>query len=174
VSTDYFTADEYARILSATYRLDEYAERSWGPERRGTRIRALAELMRWSVLRTRDAATLGFPRSSDNKLMLYQAKTGIPVFVPLPPEVADLRNPDGTCKRAHCHMFRDTFAVEMLLGRRSHRLGLDPARPFLRAHYRAALLALGPRPPGTTRKERSIGVAIAAKSLRRGKLTLRH
>jgi integrase len=89
------------------------------------------------------------------KLMRYQAKTGVPVFVPLPPEVAeplrsipprlkplillerqrpaktyvadwqrsyrrlfavaDLRNPDGTPKRAHCHMFRYTFAAEMLL-----------------------------------------------------------
>jgi integrase/recombinase XerD len=94
----------------------------------------------------------------ENKLLLYQAKTGTPVYVPLPPEVAellrkvpdgmrpnpryffwsgngdpktfvanwqrsyrrlfkiaDLRNPDGSPKRAHCHMFRDTFAVEMLL-----------------------------------------------------------
>jgi integrase len=158
VPTDYFTADEYARILSATYRLDEDAERSWAPEKRGIRIRALTELMRWSGLRIRDAATLECSRLVDNKLMLYQAKTGLPVFVPLPPEVADLlrlippglkpnpryffwsgnglpktfvanwqraysrlfavaglRNPDGTAKRAHCHMFRDTFAVEMLL-----------------------------------------------------------
>lgn len=30
-------------------------------------------------------------------------------------KVADLRKPDGTPKRCHCHMFRDTFAVEMLL-----------------------------------------------------------
>jgi integrase/recombinase XerD len=30
-------------------------------------------------------------------------------------KVADLRRPDGTPKRCHCHMFRDTFAVEMLL-----------------------------------------------------------
>ena len=97
-------------------------------------------------------------RLVENKLMLYQAKTGTPVFVPLPPhvadllrsipaglkpnpnyffwsgnglpktfvanwqrayrrlfKVADLRKPDGTPKRCHCHMFRDTFAVEMLL-----------------------------------------------------------
>jgi integrase len=114
--------------------------------------------MRWSGLRIRDAVTLECSRLEENKLLLYQAKTGIPVFVPLPPEVAellrsippclkpnpryffwsgnglpktfvanwqrayrrlfkiaDLRNPDGTPKRAHCHMFRDTFAVEMLL-----------------------------------------------------------
>jgi integrase/recombinase XerD len=35
VPTDYFTADEYKRIIGATYRLGEYAERSWAPEKRG-------------------------------------------------------------------------------------------------------------------------------------------
>jgi integrase/recombinase XerD len=158
VPTDYFTADEYKRIIGATYRLGEYAERSWAPEKRGIRIRALTELMRWSGLRIRDAATLECGRLVENKLMLYQAKTGTPVFVPLPPHVADLLRsippglkpnpnyffwsgnglpktfvanwqrayrrlfkvadlckPDGTAKRCHCHMFRDTFAVEMLL-----------------------------------------------------------
>ena len=29
-------------------------------------------------------------RLQDNKLLLYQAKTGTPVFVPLPPHVAEL------------------------------------------------------------------------------------
>lgn len=158
VPTDYFTADEYKRIIGATYRLGEYAERSWAPEKRGIRIRALTELMRWSGLRIRDAVTLECGRLVENKIMLYQAKTGTPVFVPLPPHVADLlrsippglkpnpnyffwsgnglpktfvanwqrayrrlfnvadlRKPDGTPKRCHCHMFRDTFAVEMLL-----------------------------------------------------------
>jgi integrase/recombinase XerD len=158
VPTDYFTADEYKRIIGATYRLGEDAERSWAPEKRGIRIRALTELMRWSGLRIRDAVTLECSRLDENKLLLYQAKTGIPVFVPLPPhvadllrsippglkpnpnyffwsgnglpktfvanwqrayrrlfKVADLRKPDGTLKRCHCHMFRDTFAVEMLL-----------------------------------------------------------
>jgi len=158
VPTDFFTADEYKRIIGATYRLGEYAERSWAPEKRGIRIRALTELMRWSGLRIRDAVTLECGRLVENKLMLYQAKTGTPVFVPLPPhvadllrsipaglkpnpnyffwsgnglpktfvanwqrayrrlfKVADLRKPDGTPKRCHCHMFRDTFAVEMLL-----------------------------------------------------------
>jgi integrase/recombinase XerD len=32
--------------------------------------------------------------------------------------IADLRNPDGTPKRCHPHMFRDTFAVELLLAGR--------------------------------------------------------
>ena len=158
VPTDYFTADEYKRTIDATYRLGEYAERSWAPEKRSIRIRALTDLIRWSGLRIRDAVTLECSRLDENKLLLYQAKTGIPVFVPLPPhvadllrsippglkpnpnyffwsgnglpktfvanwqrayrrlfKVADLRKPDGTPKRCHCHMFRDAFAVEMLL-----------------------------------------------------------
>jgi hypothetical protein len=35
--------------------------------------------MRWSGLRIRDAATLECSRLTENKLMLYQAKTGIPM-----------------------------------------------------------------------------------------------
>jgi integrase len=92
VPTDYFTADEYKRIVSATYRLGDDAERSWSPEKRGVRIRALTELMRWSGLRIRDAVTLECSRLDGNKLLLYQAKTGIPVFVPLPPHVVELLN----------------------------------------------------------------------------------
>lgn len=158
VPTDYFPRHEYAKIVDATYRLEEYAERSWAPEKRGARIRALTELLRWSGLRIRDAVTLERSRLVGNKLLLYQAKTGTPVYVPLPPhvvellrnvpdglkpsrmyffwsgngdpktyvanwqrsyrrlfEVANLQKPDGTPKRCHCHMFRDTFAVEMLL-----------------------------------------------------------
>jgi integrase/recombinase XerD len=156
--TDYFTADEYELILDACGRLDEFGERAYDPEKRGARIRALTELMRWSGLRIRDAVTLERSRRDGNKLLLYRAKTGIPVYVPLPPAVAELlrtvpdarkpnpryffwsgngdpnpfvtnwqrsyrrlftvaglKKPDGEPKRCHCHMFRDTFAVEMLL-----------------------------------------------------------
>lgn len=115
-------------------------------------------LMRWSGLRIRDAVTLERHRLHGDSLLLYQAKTGTPVYVPLPPHVvelledvppgpkpnpryffwsgngnpksavanwqrsyrrlfklADIRKPDGELKRCHPHMFRDTFAVEMLL-----------------------------------------------------------
>jgi integrase len=115
-------------------------------------------LMRWSGLRIRDAITLERHRLHGDSLLLYQAKTGTPVYVPLPPYVvealenvppgpkpnpryffwtgngdpksavadwqrsyrrlfksADIRRPDGEIKRCHPHMFRDTFAVEMLL-----------------------------------------------------------
>lgn len=89
VPTDYFIAADYARIIDATYHLDDYEERTYDVKKRGVRIRALTELMRWSGLRIRDAVTLECTRLIENKLMLYQAKTGIPVFVPLPPDVAD-------------------------------------------------------------------------------------
>src|ERR1700674_482697 len=92
--------------------------------------------------------------SDDGKIFLYRAKTGVPVYVPIPPdiaeilralpssnpryffwtgngdpqtackgwrrsltrlfEIANIREPDGTPKRCHAHMFRDTFAVELL------------------------------------------------------------
>jgi len=156
--TDYFPESKYATILDACGRLDEGLKRAYDIEKRGTRIRALTELMRWSGLRIRDAVTLEKTRLEGNKLFLYQAKTGVPVYVVLPPEVADalnslppgpkpnpryffwsgnghpksavadwqrafrrlfevaaLQKPDGSPKRSHPHMFRDTFAVELLL-----------------------------------------------------------
>jgi integrase/recombinase XerD len=92
--TDYFPRDEYARIIEATYQLDEGMERAYDIEKRGLRLRALVGLLRWSGLRIRDAVTLEKARLLDNDdLFLYQAKTGVPVYVPLPHRVAeDLRN----------------------------------------------------------------------------------
>jgi integrase/recombinase XerD len=117
-------------------------------------------LMRWSGLAIQDTVTLERDRlSEDGKLFLYRAKTGVPVYVPIPPDVAEIlralpsvnpryffwsgngdpqtackgwrrsfvrlfeiakiRKPDGTpkrnSKRCHAHMFRDTFAVELLM-----------------------------------------------------------
>jgi len=156
IPTDYFTPDEFEKIIDATYL---YRENRWEQgDRNGTRLRALTFLMRWSGLRIRDGITLERSRLAGDSLLLYQAKTGTPVYVPLPPDVAetvrtvpfglranpryffwsgngdpksavadwqrsyrrlfelaDLKKPDGTRKRCFPHMFRDTFAVEMLL-----------------------------------------------------------
>jgi len=112
--------------------------------------------MRWSGLAIIDAVTLKRASLTENNaLFLRRAKTGNPVYVPLPPKVAqllrelssdnplyffwsghgdprsavhgytrslrklfriaDLKQPDGSSKRCHSHMFRDTFAVEALL-----------------------------------------------------------
>ena len=154
--TDYFTREEFDRIIDATYLYRE--NRGEIGNANSTRLRTLILLMRWSGLRIRDAITLERTRMIGDNLMLYQAKTGTPVYVPLPPQVADalreipqgprpnlryffwsgnghpksavadwqrsfrrlftlagLEKPDGSSKRCFPHMFRDTFAVEMLL-----------------------------------------------------------
>lgn len=154
--TDYFTRDEFEKIIDATYL---YRENRWEQgDSNGARLRALTLLMRWSGLRIRDAITLERSRLVGDSILLYQAKTRTPVYVPLPPDVAetlrivppglrpnpryffwsgngdpksavadwqrsyrrlfelaDLKSADGTPKRCFPHMFRDTFAVEMLL-----------------------------------------------------------
>jgi integrase len=153
--TDYFPKDEFKALVDGTY---AYGDWRGGHdfEHRRDRLRALVLLMRWSGLAIKDAVTLERTRlSEDGNLFLYRAKTGVPVYVPLPPEVhtllrslpnsnphyffwsgngdpetakrgwvrslallfknVALKNPDGTPKRCHSHMFRDTFAVELLL-----------------------------------------------------------
>jgi len=157
VPTDYFPPDEFERIVAATY--IRRGERGGGDVKANqARLRTMTLLMRWSGLRIRDAVTLERHRLHGDSLLLYQAKTGTPVYVPLPQQVvellenippgpkpnpryffwsgngdpksavadwqrsyrrlfetADIRTADGEVKRCHPHMFRDTFAVEMLL-----------------------------------------------------------
>ena len=157
IPPDYFPPDEFERIIAATY--IRRGDRGGGDVKANqTRLRTMTLLMRWSGLRIRDAVTLERHRLNGDSLLLYQAKTGTPVYVPLPPHVvkalenippgpkpnpryffwsgngdpksavadwqrsyrrlfksADIRTADGERKRCHPHMFRDTFAVEMLL-----------------------------------------------------------
>ncbi len=152
--TDYFTPSEMEKIIDGTY---VYGGWRGGRdfEHRATRLRALILLMRWSGLSILDAVTLERRRLHDDRLLLYRHKTKVPVYVPLPPDVAELldRLPnsnsryffwsgngdphtakkawqrslrllfrtvnlkieDSVPKRCHPHMFRDTFAVELLL-----------------------------------------------------------
>lgn len=154
--TDYFTPDQFQKLLQATYWFAKGSPNGksgiWSE-----RLRVLVLLMRWSGLRIGDAVTLERSRLMGDTISLYQAKTGTPVSVLLPPtvaqalrnvppgrnlnrryffwngasrssvvkgfgkafrrlfELADIRTPDGTRKRCHPHMLRDTFAVENLL-----------------------------------------------------------
>jgi integrase len=155
VPTGYYTREEFAKIIDATY---AYGDWRGGHDfhDRGTRLRALLLVMRWGGLALTDAVTLERSRlGKDGKLFLYRAKTGVAVYVPLPPHIVDLlqnvpnpnpryffwngncdredakkpwdkslrrvfksaelREADGTPKRATAHMCRDTFAVELLL-----------------------------------------------------------
>ena len=74
-----FTLDEMERILVAC---DEY------PGNRD-RMRAFVLTMRYSGLRIGDVIALEASRLTGNKLLLYTAKTGTPVHLPLPPTVVD-------------------------------------------------------------------------------------
>ncbi len=90
--TDYFPASEFEKIMDATY---IYQPKGWVECRnQATRLRILTLLMRWSGLAIRDAVTLERRRLNEHgELFLYRAKTGSPVYVPLPPDVAEsLRN----------------------------------------------------------------------------------
>jgi integrase/recombinase XerD len=62
------------------------------------RLRALVHLLRYSGLRIRDAVTLPRNRVQGDKLFLFTAKTGTPVYCPLPPVVMNALNaiPDST------------------------------------------------------------------------------
>lgn len=96
--TGYFKPDEYKALLDATYlysdrpSVDKHNALTIG----GDRIRALTELMRWTGLRIRDAVTLERDRlvfDARNQMwyvMVYQKKTGEPVYCPVPPHVAGL------------------------------------------------------------------------------------
>ena len=158
IPTDYFPPEEFDRIIDATYRVCDNRGGFIDTNSNRTRLRTMTLLMRWSGLRIRDAITLERHRLHGDSLLLYQAKTGTPVYVPLPPfvvdaldnlpagpkpnlryffwsgngdpksavanwqrsyrrlfKLTDIRTADGEVKRCHPHMFRDTFAVEMLL-----------------------------------------------------------
>ncbi len=157
VPTDYFRPNEFAQIVAATY---QYKYNGKDSQIRGMVLRAFTLLMRWSGLSILDTVKLERKRLSkspegDDQIFLYRAKTKVPVYVVIPPEVADLlrklpnsspkyffwsgngkpttakrgyfrslqklfkladiKDEEGSAKRCHPHMFRDTFAVELLL-----------------------------------------------------------
>jgi integrase/recombinase XerD len=95
--TGYFEPQQYSAVIDATYCYrDTRFEQGDGIQVGGARIRTLTELMRWTGLRIRDAVTLERIRLSQDpldgteRIMLYQAKTGEPVYCPIPPHLAEL------------------------------------------------------------------------------------
>jgi len=80
-----FTREEWLRILAAC---DAYGD-NYGRtgQENARRLRALALLLRYSGLRIGDAVSLPRERIADGKLFLYTAKTGVPVWCPLPDAV---------------------------------------------------------------------------------------
>ncbi len=79
-----FTQEEMTAILEAC---DKFADLGRYRALNRTRTKAMVLLLRYSGLRIRDAVTLTRDRITVGKLFLYTAKTGTPVFIPLPPIV---------------------------------------------------------------------------------------
>jgi integrase/recombinase XerD len=159
-----FTPAQFQAVLRActTYDLSLATVNKVEVRDKGKRLHALCNLMRWSGLAITDAVTLRRSRlGKDNRLVLYRTKTGNPVTVLLPPQIADelrsvpsgpdahpdyffwsgkgrrnkaastwqktmrrmwplvkpaldLEDRDGKRIQAKSHMFRNTFAVELL------------------------------------------------------------
>jgi integrase/recombinase XerD len=90
--TDYFTSEEFEKLVESTS-LFGRGSRDGRSLVWSERLRVILLLMRWSGLRIGDAVTLERSRLVGDNIFLYQAKTGTPVYVPLPPNVAEsLRN----------------------------------------------------------------------------------
>lgn len=82
-----FTSDEVLRILAAT---DKYAAvAAHNAKQNAQRLRSLILLLRYSGMRIGDAVGLSQDRIRGNRLFLYTAKTGTPVYCVLPQFVVD-------------------------------------------------------------------------------------
>jgi len=77
-----FTREEMIRILAGCEAYGDGYGRTGHENAR--RLRALVLLLRYSGLRIGDAVSLPRERIADGKLFLYTAKTGTPVWCPLP------------------------------------------------------------------------------------------
>src|ERR1019366_2567875 len=80
-----FTRDETSALLAAC---GQYTDWHGHPgQENACRLRAFILFARYSGLRIGDAASCAVDRLSGNRLFLYTQKTGVPVYVPLPPFV---------------------------------------------------------------------------------------
>jgi integrase len=81
-----YTREEMKRILDAC---DKYSHHGDHGHNRPSRIKAFVLLLRYSGLRIQDAACLETERLNENdELFLRTQKSGVSVYVPLPPDVA--------------------------------------------------------------------------------------
>ena len=146
-----FSPEQWEKILWAT---EIYPER---PKGRRAQVKAFVLLLRYSGLRIGDAVSLETKRIRDGKLLLYTAKAGTPVWMPLPEEVLDCLQRLQTSERyfwsgvgkvksavadwqrslaklfklagvkGHAHMLRDYFAVDLL----NHGVSLENVAALL-------------------------------------------
>lgn len=78
--------DDFEKIVWAT---ELFSKKGSYREGNRIRVRAFVRLLRYSGLRIRDAVMLSYDKLKDNKLLLYSAKTGVPVHLRIPQYVID-------------------------------------------------------------------------------------
>jgi len=86
--TEPFTREEMTAILEACDRLVTRGRYSSDENR--ARVKAFVLILRYTGLRISDAARLDVRKVKDGRIFLYTAKTGTPVWVPIPAFVADV------------------------------------------------------------------------------------
>jgi integrase len=78
-----------AELEKITWGVEMYPNQGKYGERQKHRLRAFLLVLRYTALRIRDVCLLRPSHIEDGKIMLYQSKTGLPVWVPVPVEVND-------------------------------------------------------------------------------------
>jgi integrase/recombinase XerD len=82
-----YARDEVSALLAACERYTDW--HGHAGQENAHRLRAFILFARYSALRIGDAASCAVDRLSGNRLFLYTQKTGVPVYVPLPPFVVE-------------------------------------------------------------------------------------
>jgi integrase len=82
-----YTRAEIAALLAAC---DQFTDWRGKPgQENALRLRAFVLFLRYSALRIGDASSCPVDRLSGSRLFIYTAKTGVPVYIPLPPFVME-------------------------------------------------------------------------------------
>ncbi len=95
-----YDQEQMIRILAACEQYKDNYGRTRQPN--AHRLRTFVLILRYSGLRLQDAVTLAEDRLSQNKLFLYTAKSGVPVYCPLPDFVVEALR---SCPRTNPHYF---------------------------------------------------------------------
>ncbi len=85
-----YMRDEIAALLAACGQFTDWHGRP--SQENAQRLEAFILFLRYSALRVGDAASCPVDRLAGNRLFLYTQKTGVPVYIPLPPFVVDALN----------------------------------------------------------------------------------
>ena len=139
-----FSKEQFQAIIEATEHFyhPHHGDRS---KEHAQKVRILILLMRWSGLAIGDAVLFERSRLHGDNVFLYRAKTGAPVYVPLPPEVAQsLRNiqnahpayffwtGNGKQKTAVKNFRQDLYKVFHIAAERNKELFYDHERGVIR------------------------------------------